>query len=209
MGELNFSIYFSSFWHQDRVIAFIRIQIILDALISHLPLQVATILAAEANWEFAGIKGIGWHWTGVIWVYNIVIYLLLDPIKLGIQYALSGKAWNLVLDKRVCGSQLQIHSCCNNDIFMKLLKSPLIKTRCFTKVNKTWYRCHLCEWSILIWAKLLVYLYQDDKLSIIRKSRDLPRSWLILSGLKYCSISIFNAVNINYQFKPLILVFDH
>ncbi|XP_073111777.1 plasma membrane ATPase 1 isoform X3 [Elaeis guineensis] len=61
---------------------------------------VASILAAHATWAFAGIKSIGWHWTGVIWAYNIVIYLLLDPIKLGVRYALSGKAWNLVLDKR-------------------------------------------------------------------------------------------------------------
>ncbi|XP_008798791.2 plasma membrane ATPase 1 [Phoenix dactylifera] len=62
---------------------------------------VASILAAHANWKFAGIKGIGWHWTGVIWLYNIIIYLLLDPVKLGVRYALSGKAWNLVLDKRM------------------------------------------------------------------------------------------------------------
>lgn len=63
--------------------------------------QVATVLAATATWTSAGIRGIGWAWAAVIWVYNIVIYLLLDPIKLGVRYALSGRAWNLVINKRV------------------------------------------------------------------------------------------------------------
>ncbi|ONK73511.1 uncharacterized protein A4U43_C04F32390 [Asparagus officinalis] len=62
---------------------------------------IATVLAAEANFKFAAIKGIGWGWALVIWIYNIVIYLFLDPIKLGVRYVLSGRAWNLVLDKRM------------------------------------------------------------------------------------------------------------
>ncbi|XP_059597303.1 ATPase 11, plasma membrane-type isoform X1 [Vitis vinifera] len=52
----------------------------------------ATVISATASLEFAGIKKIGWGWTGVIWLYNILTYMLLDPIKFGVQYALSGRA---------------------------------------------------------------------------------------------------------------------
>ncbi|GJN09410.1 hypothetical protein PR202_ga27413 [Eleusine coracana subsp. coracana] len=62
---------------------------------------IATVLAAIVNWKVAGIRGIGWGWTGVIWVYNIVIYLFLDPIKFAVRYGLTGKAWNLVIDRKV------------------------------------------------------------------------------------------------------------
>jgi len=64
-------------------------------------MQIASVLAAMVSWELAGIKGIGWGWTGVIWLYNIVVYLLLDPIKFAVRYGLSGKAWNLVIDHKV------------------------------------------------------------------------------------------------------------
>lgn len=64
-------------------------------------LQIATLIAVYANWAFAAIKGIGWGWAGVIWLYNIVTYIPLDVIKFLIRYALSGRAWNLVLEQRV------------------------------------------------------------------------------------------------------------
>lgn len=60
--------------------------------------RVCAGVAARVSWELAGIKGIGWGWTGVIWLYNIVVYLLLDPIKFAVRYGLSGKAWNLVIE---------------------------------------------------------------------------------------------------------------
>jgi hypothetical protein len=69
---------------------------------SHFPCsQIATIIAVYADWGFAAIKGIGWGWAGVIWLYNIVFYLPLDVIKFLIRYAMSGRAWDLVLDQRV------------------------------------------------------------------------------------------------------------
>lgn len=71
------------------------------SLLDSLILQVATTLSAVATWEFAGISKIGWKWTGVIWIYNIVTYMLLDPIKFAVRYALSGRAWGLVYNKRV------------------------------------------------------------------------------------------------------------
>ena len=69
-------------------------------------LQVATILSAYASWHLAGIKAIGWGWIGIIWVYNIITYILLDPIKFAVRYALSGRAWNLVVDQRVSMTEL-------------------------------------------------------------------------------------------------------
>ena len=53
------------------------------------------------SWDLAGIKGIGWRWTSAIWVYNIAVYLLLDPIKFAVRYGLSGRAWGLVIDHKV------------------------------------------------------------------------------------------------------------
>lgn len=54
-----------------------------------------------ANIEFAKIKGIGWGWAGVIWLYSIVTFIPLDMIKFVIRYVLSGKAWNNLIENRV------------------------------------------------------------------------------------------------------------
>ncbi|GMI99203.1 H(+)-ATPase 11 [Hibiscus trionum] len=51
---------------------------------------IATLIAVYANWNFAAIEGIGWGWAGVIWLYNLII-----------RYALSGKAWDLVIKQRI------------------------------------------------------------------------------------------------------------
>ncbi|KAL3695073.1 hypothetical protein R1sor_008724 [Riccia sorocarpa] len=61
---------------------------------------VATVLAVYANWGFARIRGIGWGLAGVIWLYSIISYVPLDPIKFLVRYALSGKAWELLFDRR-------------------------------------------------------------------------------------------------------------
>ncbi|KAJ0717236.1 putative P-type H(+)-exporting transporter [Helianthus annuus] len=61
---------------------------------------VASIISAHVTWELAGIQKIGWGWTGVIWLYNILTYMLLDPLKFAVQYGLSGRAWGLVVEKR-------------------------------------------------------------------------------------------------------------
>ncbi|KAL4385633.1 hypothetical protein GQ457_15G000520 [Hibiscus cannabinus] len=60
----------------------------------------ATVISAQATWKFAGIRAVGWGWCGVIWLFNILTYLLLDPIKFIVRYALSGRAWDLVLNQR-------------------------------------------------------------------------------------------------------------
>lgn len=70
-------------------------------IITNVQMQIATLIAVYADWGFAAIKGIGWGWAGVIWLYNIIFYFPLDIIKFLIRYALSGKAWDLVIEQRV------------------------------------------------------------------------------------------------------------
>ncbi|KAL0395167.1 UNVERIFIED_CONTAM: Plasma membrane ATPase 1 [Sesamum latifolium] len=61
---------------------------------------VATLLSAVVTCDLFGIRKIGWGWTAVIWLFNIVTYMLLDPIKFAVRYALSGRAWGLLLNKK-------------------------------------------------------------------------------------------------------------
>ncbi|CAD6259241.1 unnamed protein product [Miscanthus lutarioriparius] len=61
---------------------------------------VATFLAVYANWGFARIKGIGWGWAGVVWLYSIVFYFPLDLIKFFIRFVLSGRAWDNLLENK-------------------------------------------------------------------------------------------------------------
>lgn len=63
--------------------------------------KVATLLAVYAHWSFAKIRGIGWGWAGVIWLYTIITYIPLDILKFIIRYALSGKAWDNMLQNKV------------------------------------------------------------------------------------------------------------
>ncbi|KAH1201706.1 ATPase 11, plasma membrane-type [Glycine soja] len=62
---------------------------------------IATLIAVYGNWSFCSIEGIGWGWAGVIWLYNIIFYIPLDIIKFLIRYALSGRAWDLVIEQRI------------------------------------------------------------------------------------------------------------
>ncbi|KAL6965599.1 P-type H(+)-exporting transporter, partial [Sarracenia purpurea var. burkii] len=61
---------------------------------------VATIIAVYANWEFAHVQGIGWGWAGIIWIFSIVTYVPLDILKFIIRYALSGKAWDNMIENK-------------------------------------------------------------------------------------------------------------
>ena len=63
--------------------------------------QIATLVAVIPTIGFAHIRGIGWGWAGVIWLYSVVTFLPLDAFKLAIRYALSGKAWDTVFDHKV------------------------------------------------------------------------------------------------------------
>ncbi|GAA0165672.1 hypothetical protein Leryth_018616 [Lithospermum erythrorhizon] len=61
---------------------------------------VATLIAVYPNWEFARIKGCGWGWAGVIWLYSIVTYIPLDILKFAIRFIQSGKAWNNMIENK-------------------------------------------------------------------------------------------------------------
>ncbi|XP_077215366.1 H[+]-ATPase 1 [Tasmannia lanceolata] len=61
---------------------------------------VATLIAVYADWGFARIKGVGWGWAGVIWLYSVVFYFPLDLLKFAVRYILSGKAWDNLLERR-------------------------------------------------------------------------------------------------------------
>ncbi|KAJ1385908.1 P-type ATPase [Sesbania bispinosa] len=71
-----------------------------EQLNSALYLQVATIIAAYAHWDFARINGIGWGWAGVIWIFSIVTYIPLDILKFLIRLGLSGRAWDNMLENK-------------------------------------------------------------------------------------------------------------
>ncbi|GJY60432.1 hypothetical protein Tco_0461089 [Tanacetum coccineum] len=43
---------------------------------------IATLIVMYANWDFAKVKGIGWGWGSVIWLYTIVIYIPLDIFQI-------------------------------------------------------------------------------------------------------------------------------
>ncbi|MQL88151.1 hypothetical protein Taro_020700, partial [Colocasia esculenta] len=61
---------------------------------------VATVIAVYANWGFARIKGVGWGWAGVIWLYSVVFFFPLDLFKFAVRYILSGKAWDNLLENK-------------------------------------------------------------------------------------------------------------
>lgn len=54
-----------------------------------------------AKWSFARIHGAGWGWAAVIWLYSLITYIPLDILKFTIRYALSGRAWNNLLQNKV------------------------------------------------------------------------------------------------------------
>eukprot|EP00475_Leptophrys_vorax_P045124 TRINITY_DN9284_c0_g1_i1.p1 TRINITY_DN9284_c0_g1~~TRINITY_DN9284_c0_g1_i1.p1 ORF type:complete len:1011 (-),score=140.54 TRINITY_DN9284_c0_g1_i1:297-3161(-) len=62
---------------------------------------IATFLAVYANWGFTTIRGCGWGWAGIVWLYSLITYIPLDFIKLFVSYLLSGKAWDLLTENRV------------------------------------------------------------------------------------------------------------
>ncbi|KAG6770205.1 hypothetical protein POTOM_025880 [Populus tomentosa] len=61
---------------------------------------VATLIAVYASWSFARIEGIGWGWAGIIWLFSIITYIPLDVLKFVIRYALTGKAWDNMLQNK-------------------------------------------------------------------------------------------------------------
>lgn len=64
-------------------------------------LQIATFIAVYANWGFAHVRGCGWGWAGIIWLYSVVTYIPLDLLKFFVRYIQSGKAWDNLINRKV------------------------------------------------------------------------------------------------------------
>ncbi|KAI3875547.1 hypothetical protein MKX03_027060 [Papaver bracteatum] len=43
---------------------------------------MATLCAVYANWSFATVQGMGWHWAIAVWVYNIITFILLGIVRI-------------------------------------------------------------------------------------------------------------------------------
>ncbi len=93
-------------------------------------LQIATFIAVYATWGFANVRGIGWGWAGIIWLYSLVFYLPLDPIKFAIRYILSGRAWDSMLDSKVPPPFLKIKDRLDGFLQSSCHKIPLKKVFC-------------------------------------------------------------------------------
>jgi hypothetical protein len=89
-----------------------------------LDLQVATLVTVYAKISFASISAIGWRWAGAIWLYSLVFYVPLDLIKIAVRYILSGKAWNLLFDRKVLHCTI-------------VLLAPLVQK----SENRSWLHC--------------------------------------------------------------------
>uniref|UniRef100_A0A7I4EHS2 Plasma membrane ATPase n=1 Tax=Physcomitrium patens TaxID=3218 RepID=A0A7I4EHS2_PHYPA len=62
---------------------------------------LATLIAVYASWNFAKIQGCGWKWAGIVWIYDVLWYFPMDPIKMVSRYMLSGQAWTLMTEHKV------------------------------------------------------------------------------------------------------------
>jgi H+-transporting ATPase len=65
---------------------------------------VATFIAVYADWGFANIKGCGWGWAGVVWLFSIITYFPLDVLKFAVRYIQSGKAWDNLINQKTAFS---------------------------------------------------------------------------------------------------------
>jgi H+-transporting ATPase len=45
---------------------------------------IATFIAVYANWGFTNIQGCGWHWAGIVWIWNMIWFFPLDFLKVKI-----------------------------------------------------------------------------------------------------------------------------
>ncbi|KAG2276755.1 hypothetical protein Bca52824_059310 [Brassica carinata] len=71
------------------MIAFVIAQLKRNSSHSSFQTHVATLIAVYANWTFAKVKGMGWGWTAVIWVYSILTYIPQDILMFAIRYILN------------------------------------------------------------------------------------------------------------------------
>ncbi|KAI9299886.1 hypothetical protein BJ944DRAFT_258024 [Cunninghamella echinulata] len=46
---------------------------------------LATFISVYANWEFTLVRGCGWTWAGIVWLWNLIWFLPMDLIKFGMR----------------------------------------------------------------------------------------------------------------------------
>lgn len=113
-----------------------------DLFCSFCGLQGATFLAVYPHIEFAGVKGIGWGWAGVIWLYSFISYIPLDIIKFAVRYILSGKPWDLLLERKVRVAHIAntVLSHSNPCKGRALTTNSLFSAGCVYKEERLWQR---------------------------------------------------------------------
>ncbi|ORZ25401.1 hypothetical protein BCR42DRAFT_7216 [Absidia repens] len=47
---------------------------------------LATFIAVYANWEFTLVRGCGWKWAAIVWVWNVIWFLPMDLIKFSMRH---------------------------------------------------------------------------------------------------------------------------
>ncbi|KAJ8658544.1 plasma-membrane proton-efflux P-type ATPase [Lichtheimia ornata] len=52
---------------------------------------VATFIAVYANWGFTYMRGCGWDWAGIVWIWNFIWFLPMDFCKFAMQYFFTPK----------------------------------------------------------------------------------------------------------------------
>lgn len=122
-------------------------------------IQIATIIAVYADWSFARVKGIGWGWAGVIWLYSIVFYVPLDLMKFAIRYILSGKAWVNMLENKVCLSLLNTFSWTN----LNLNWCCFVFTKnVFERNMKTGTKSNGSQLELVLFYELLIFFCSQN-----------------------------------------------
>lgn len=86
-----------------------------------------------ANWGFARIRGTGWGWAGVIWLYSLVTYIPLDILKFIIRYALSGRAWDNVIENKVRTRTLVVLLGCTVSNFVPFVQTAFTSKKDYGK----------------------------------------------------------------------------
>ncbi|BBN06924.1 H+-transporting ATPase [Marchantia polymorpha subsp. ruderalis] len=53
--------------------------------------MIATLLAVYMSWDYAFMEGLEWRWAAVVWLWSLITYIPLDPIKFAIRYGIAGQ----------------------------------------------------------------------------------------------------------------------
>jgi H+-transporting ATPase len=73
-----------SWFFMERPSVFLMVAFVIAQL-------VATFIAVYANWGFTYMRGCGWDWAGIVWIWNFIWFLPLDFVKFALQYFFTPK----------------------------------------------------------------------------------------------------------------------